>query len=235
MTPVMEQEQEITEKPEVKQGLALVTRAHGMSVLTAVDRDEAAQLGRQIAAADKWFEEFIKPMKQKAKEAHSAICSQENAVRQPFEAAKRYLSQQIGTFDTRVEQERRAEEARLQELARVEAEAEAQRLAEEQAIADAIELEAQGDTKGAAAVLNNPVPPQRVYVPPVIVQRQVPKTVGVSSSQMWKFRITDVDKIPREFMVPDEKMIGQIVRASKSKTNIPGIEVYTEDGARFRA
>lgn len=234
MTPVMEQEQEITEKPEVKQGLALVTRAREMAVTTAVERDEAAQLGRQIAAADKWFEEFIKPMKQKAAETHKAICAQENAVRKPFEEAKQFLSRLIGAFDVRVEQQRRAEEARLQEQLRLEAEAEEKKRAEEQAIADAIELEAAGDTKGAAAVLANPVP-QQIYVPPVILPKQTPKTVGVSSSQNWKFRITNVDLIPRQYLVPDEKMIGQIVRASKSKTNIPGIEAYPEDGARFRA
>lgn len=234
MTPVTIDEMEITEKPEVKEGLALVTRARLLTVRTFLDREDAAHLGRQIAAADKWFEDFIKPMKQKAAEAHKTICTQENAVRQPFEQAKRYLSQQIGGFDAQVERERLQEEARLQREAEIEAEAEAKRLADEQAILDAIELEEAGDIKGAAAVLSNPVPRQ-VYVAPVIVPRQVPKTVGVSGSQIWKFRITNASLIPREYLVPDEKVLGQIARALKSKTNIPGIEAYCEDGARFRA
>lgn len=227
MTPVA------TEAIE-QQALTTVQQARLVVVKTVEDRGLAAEIGRGIAALDKEAEEYFAPMKKAAAAAHKEICAKENAVREPLAAAKRYLSVQIGGFDTRVEMERRAEEARLQEQARAEAEAEAKRQSEEQAIADAIELEAAGDTKGAAAVLANPVP-QQIYVPPVILPKQTPKTVGVSSSQVWKFRITDVDKIPREFMVPDEKMIGQIVRASKSKTNIPGIEAYPEDGARFRA
>ena len=173
-------------------------------------------------------------MKQAAAKAHKEICAKENSVLQPLEDAKRYLSTQIGGFDALAEKARRAEEARLQEEARKHAQAEADRLSQEQAIADAVELEAAGDTKGAEAVLANPAP-VAVYVPPVIIPRAVPKAEGVSSSQVWKFRITNVDLIPREYMVPDEKAIGQIARALKNKTNIPGVEVYPEGGARFRA
>src|SRR5437868_9583033 len=119
-------------------------------------------------------------MKQAAARAHKEICAKENAVRDPLKAAKQYLSGQIGAFDATQERLRRAEEARLQEEARKAAEAEAARLAQEQAIQDAIALEAQGDKKAAEAVLNHPAPVE-VFVPPVVVQRQVPKMAGVSA------------------------------------------------------
>lgn len=220
--------------PVEKQALSTAERACGIVVSTVIERVEAAEIGRVVAGLFKEAEEFFRPMKQAAAKAHKEICNKENSILQPLENAKQYLSRQIGAFDARVEQERRVEEARRQEEARKQAEADADRLSQEQAIADAVELEAAGDTAGAEAVLNHPAP-VAVFVPAVIVRREVPKTEGVSVSQNWKFRITNEALIPREYMMPNEKLLGQLARATKDKTNIPGIEVYPEGGARFRA
>ncbi len=218
----------------IEQKALTTTEQARMIIVTNIqDRARAAEVGCAIAALDKEAENFFAPMKQAAAKTHREICARENSVREPLKAAKAYLSNQIGGFDQRMETERRREEARLQEEARKAAEAIAKRAADEQAIQDAIELEAAGDTKGATAVLNNPVP-QPVFVPPVIIPRQVPKS-GVSGSQIWRFRIVDATKIPREYLIPDEKLLGQLARAMKDKCTIPGIEVYLEGGARFSA
>lgn len=224
----------IMEVPIEQQALTVVEKAKAITVNSIVLRSEAGEMGRIIAALEKEAEEFFAPMKQAAAKTHKEICNKENAVLKPLLEAKRYLSGQIGAFDQKLEQERREEEARLQKEADDRADAEAARLAAEQAIEDAIALEQSGDVKGAEAVLNHPVP---VFVKsePVILQTQLPKVEGVSGSKNWKFRITDADKIPREYMVPDEKALGAVVRALKGKTNIPGIEVYPEGGARFKA
>jgi hypothetical protein len=231
MSPELET---IHQNPQVKESMALVTQAKLIHVDSLDDRIFAAEAGRRIAVADKWFENFIKPMKEKAAATHRAICDQENSVRVPLKDAKQHLSLEIGRFDARLEAERRAEEARLQAEVELQAAREAKRLADEQAVADAIALEAEGDHKGAEAVLNNPVPVQ-VYVPPVVLQRQTVKTAGVTSSQRWLYIIENAEIIPREYTVPDAIKIGQVVRAMKDKTNIPGIKVYPEGGARFRS
>ena len=51
---------------------------------------------------------------------------------------------------------------------------------------------------------------------------------GFSYRGIWKFRIIDEGKIPREYMIPDQIKIGQLVRALKQATNIPGIEAYED-------
>lgn len=216
------------------EALTTVQRATSILVRDIQSRTQAAEIGRAIASLDKQAKEKFDLIKKPIHQAHKAACDWENEVRQPLENAKRYLSTQIGAFDQAQEVIRRAEEARLQEEARVQAQAEADRQSREQALQDAIALEAAGDSKGAEAVLNNPTPVE-AYVPPVILPTLVPKAAGVSSAKTWKFRITDVDKIPREYMVPNETMIGQMVRAMKEKTSIPGVEAYPENGARFRA
>jgi hypothetical protein len=60
-----------------------------------------------------------------------------------------------------------------------------------------------------------------------------PKVDGISKGRtIWKFRITDPDKIPHAYCIPDETAIGGVVRAMQNKAKaekaIPGIEVWSE-------
>lgn len=224
----------VMDVPIEQQALTTVERARSIVVANVEQRTLAAEIGRVVAGLYKEAEEFFKPMKQAAAKAHKEICTKENAILQPLEAAKQHLSREIGAFDQLAEKERRDEEARLQAEADRLARVEADRLAQENAIADAISLEADGDVAGAMAVLNHPAP-VGVFVPPVVLQREVPKTQGVSGAVVWKFKITNEARIPREFLVVDEKKIGAVVRAMKGKTSIPGVAVYPEGAARFRA
>ena len=181
-------------------------------------------------------------VKRKASELVGAYDQEQEKIRRETEA--------------RLQREAEEEARRLQAEQQKLAEAEAKRIADEQAIADAVELEAAGDTKGAEAVLNNPapvpiyVPP--VYVPPVIVQKSVPKAAGKSSVTTWAWRVkqspgchapaphkpeecsTCLESVPRQYLILNTQMIGQLVRAMKDKTSIPGVEVVPAGGARFR-
>lgn len=224
----------IVEIPIEQKALTTVERANALQVTSVQLRGEAAELGRALAALEKEATEFFAPMKEKAFAAHKEICAKEKTVLDPILNAKRTLSRGIGSFDDKMEIERRAKEARLQEEERKRAEAEAAEHAQEQAIEDAIFLEQAGDVQGAAAVLNNPMPVLPKVVP-VVVQSAIPKIEGVSGSTNWTFRITNVDLIPREYMMVDEKAIRGVVKSLKNKCVIPGIEVYPESGARFKA
>mgnify|MGYP006883576854 CR=1 FL=1 len=87
----------------------------------------------------------------------------------------------------------------------------------------ALEAEKNGQKDEADEIISAPA-----YVPPVVLPKATPKVHGISYRDNWKFRITDPNKIPREYMVPDEKAIGVIVGRLKERCNIPGIEVYCE-------
>lgn len=227
MTPVMDQEIE-------SKALTTVGHAKGIVVIDNGSRILAAEAGRAIAALIKEAEEFFAPMKKAAAATHREICVHEHRVLDPLEEAKKHLSLQIGTFDQRMEAERLAAEQRLQADLQRQAEADARKFAEEQALEDCYALEADGDQVGADAVLANPAP-VAVYVPPVVLPSSVQKAKGVSSQQLWKFKITNPELIPREYLVVNEQAIGQVVRALKDKTVIPGIAVYPESKARFTA
>jgi hypothetical protein len=228
LSPLEREAQQIGE-----QSLSLVQQAHVIRVVNNDTRTQAGEMGRIIAILDGEAKEKFEAIKKPLNEAKNKVMAWEHEVRDPLDAAKKYLSRQIGDFDRVQEEERQREERLLQAEARKQAEEAAKKAAEEQAIQDAIALEAAGDTQGAAAVLANPAPVP-VYVPPVVVANTVQKVSGVSGTTNWKFRVTNAALIPREYMIPDEKAIGQVVRALRNKTAIPGIEVYPDNGASFR-
>lgn len=89
------------------------------------------------------------------------------------------------------------------------------------------QLKAEGREPEATALAASPV-----YVPPVVLTPSTPKLEGVQERVSWKFEITDESLIPREYLMPDEKKIGGVVRAMKGETRIPGIRVFTDTSLR---
>ena len=57
---------------------------------------------------------------------------------------------------------------------------------------------------------------------------EAPKVKGVSTKKIWKYRITDVNLIPRECMIPNEVMLGELARTTKGTIEISRIEFYEE-------
>ena len=122
-------------------------------------------------------------------------------------------------------EERKAMEARRKaedeaRAIRQQAEAEARAIAEQAAKASgaeraALEAEAQAKQEEALVVAAAPV------AAPV-------KTEGVSYRDDWDFEIVDVAKIPREYLIPDEKKIRAYVKAMKESSGIDGVRVFSK-------
>lgn len=74
-----------------------------------------------------------------------------------------------------------------------------------------------------------------VQVQPQVVTPAAPKAQGISTSKRWKHRITDINKLPREHMIPDDKKLARLAEASKGSIQVPGVEFYTEDVVSVRA
>jgi len=65
-------------------------------------------------------------------------------------------------------------------------------------------------------------------VAPVLAPR-VEQVKGIAMKKIWKFKITREDDIPRNYMIPNVKLLGEIARAGKGTITIPGIMFYAED------
>lgn len=61
------------------------------------------------------------------------------------------------------------------------------------------------------------------------VESKVEAVAGISTRTIWRFRIVDVNKIPREYMIPDEKLIDSFGKATRGQKKIEGVEFYSDE------
>ena len=213
------QEDEVT-----REVVTVEIQARELKVVDAVSYVAAGELWKAIKAlrakVANTFDDIIKA----AHLAHKKAVEKKKMHDGPLDAAERMVKQAMSAYDLEQERIRQAEQRRLEEIAR--------KAAEEEALLAAIAAEEEakrnGATKEEAAQEAAAIIEQPVYVAPVVLAKETPKVQGLSFRTIWKFKITDIHKIPAQYMVPDEVKIGQVVRALKAQANIPGITPYEE-------
>lgn len=62
-----------------------------------------------------------------------------------------------------------------------------------------------------------------------------PKARGTASRVSWKCEVEDASLVPREYLVPDMKLIAAHVRVKKGDTAIPGVRVWSEASVTARS
>lgn len=163
----------------------------------------------------KEWAEFNKPAKQKLDALKRELLDRERQIDEPLERAEtQILKPAMAQYQVEQERIRRAEEERQRAILKAQE--------EDARLAEAAAAEKNGDKEAAEALINAPV-----NVPPVILPKPE-ATKGVSYREVWKFRITNVNIIPREYLAVDEQKIGGVVRSLKENASIPGVEVYSE-------
>ena len=161
-------------------------------------------------------------MVRKTHDAWRAMKDRENELLKPIQDAVSHLGRTMGTYHEACEREQREQERLLREAEREEQEAETQRIAAEYA--------SMGNEALADIAMGASLPPSTIKV-----DEFVPKVKGTSSRKTYSFVIENVALLPREYMMPDEKKIGGVVRAMKDTTNIPGVRVVVETKVHARA
>lgn len=154
---------------------------------------------------------------QEQKRQEEQRLAREKAEREAAEERKRIeaeAAQKRKEAEERRRQEQEAAQAATNraEKERLEREARERQEAEERAIlADA--------EKAKAAVEVKPV-----HVPEVVT-----KVSGIAKKVIWKHRVKDPDKLPRQYLMPNEKLLEQYARTQKEKAQVPGVEFFPED------
>ncbi len=79
------------------------------------------------------------------------------------------------------------------------------------------------------AEFDKQVNPDDIFKP--IVEPEVPKVEGLRVRRNWKFRVVDINKVNKQFLIIDDRKVGEIVRAMKEKAVeiVGGIEVFVEE------
>ena len=175
-------------------------------VTDAESRETACEFLKAVKAQMKKVTDFWAEAKRKAAEAHKAVCAQEKTLLDPLKDAESRVKAKIGAFDL-------AERKRLAE------EEERRRVAAAEAAALAMEAEAAGEAEIAAeAVAMAAMEAANVSY--------APKTAGVSTRFEWRARVVDPMKVPRMFLVVDEKALAAYAKTTKGKFPVDGVEFY---------
>lgn len=172
-----------------------------------------------VKKVKKTIEEYFKPLKEAANKSWKAICNRENEEIEKLAPAINHLNKQMTAWNIEQEKIRKAEEERLRQ--------EALKAEEERKLADALQAEKEGDKEMAEAIIN-----EHVFIPPPVVERSVPKIAGQTMTTTWKWRLQDINLVPRQYLQVNEIAINGVVRSLKNQAKIAGIEVYEEKSMR---
>jgi len=198
------------------QALDLVIQAGNVRVIDSRTYVAAGEWWTRIKLLREKVSETFNPLVEAAHKTHKLILAKKNEVDGPLEAAQRKIKGMMEFYDREQQAKARAEEQRIAE--------EARKAQEERVIEAAVQAEKSGQPELAQTIIDTPV-----STPAVVIPKDVPKLEnGPTFRTIWKFRIVRADLIPRAYLIPDEKKIGQVCRAMKNQANIPGIEVFEE-------
>lgn len=177
--------------------------------------ERAAGILLTIKDIRKEIDATFDPIVKKAHEAHKEAVAQKKRVEAPLVEAEGILKPRIAAFHAEQERKRQQEENRLRE--------EGRKREEEERLQAAIQAEQDGVHEEVEAILESPQ-----FIPAAVVPSSTPKVAGISMRKVWKFRIVNPVAIPRQYLIPDEKAIGSVVRSLGERAKIPGIEIYFE-------
>lgn len=179
----------------------------------------AADELRSIKGKAKDLDELRKSMTRPLDDAKKRIMDFFNKPLTFLTEAESLIKRSMLTYDREQERKRKEEEERLRAAAR----AEQERL-EAEARERAEKMKAEGKTEEAIMEMES-VP----VVPLPSVQIEQPKVAGISRRQNWKARVIDPMKVPRQFLMVDEKALNAYAKATKGAVPVDGVEFYPED------
>jgi len=182
------------------------------------------QILLKIRDKQKEVNDVFDPMIKRAHEAHKEIIAQKKKFQVPLEEAEQYLKHQIAPYLAEKERIRREVEEKIRRE-REEAEKKA-RDEENRKLQEALEAEEEGRTEDAYKIIDEVKQKPSPAITPI---PEKTKLEGTSLRTIWRWEMTDKDKIPREYLKVDEQKISAVVRALKGATRIPGIRAYSED------
>jgi hypothetical protein len=200
------------------EALTYPAKAKEIKIRDQVSLDVANAFLRGVKGLLGKIAETFDPIIKQAHEAHRQAIEQKKKHEEPLLQAERIIKTEMGRYLT--EQARIRQEA--EEKARREtAEAERKRLAEMQA---AIDAENAGKPEEAEKHFEEAIaiePPKPVIPEPV-------KAQGTFLRKELKWRVFDLNLVPREFLVLDRQKVEQVFRIQREKMSIPGVETYED-------
>ena len=197
----------------------VVAQAQTFAIATMIDYQLAGEELKMIKGRMKELDDLRKSMTRPLDEAKKHIIALFAPAEDGLKKAENLIKRAMLGYQQEQERKRQEEEAKLRKIAEDE-----QRRRNGLASKQAEKARARGEEDRAQEILDN-VP----VIPTPVVLKEQPKVKGISTRKVWKFRIVDVSLLPREYMIPNEKMLLAFARATKGTIPVPGVEFYAEE------
>lgn len=200
---------------KVKIALAKPTEAMALTIKTKADYEIATSFLQGVKALQKQVFSTFDPIVKKTHAAWKEAKEQFNKHHLPLRQAETIAKQKISKYVSIQEEKRHQRQLELEKKAQADAEARRQ--------AELKVLREMDKEKEAKRLEKKPV-----EAAPVVAKDTVQKVKGLSFQDHPRFEIEDEAAIPRMYLTPDLKKIGQMVRSSKGTLKIPGVRVWIE-------
>ena len=181
---------------------------------TSSDRNTINDLLKLLESERKTLTKPIDELKQR-------VMSKFAAPAEKLTTLKTSLEREMLAFKKRLDDERARQQRELEIKAQAEAKAERERLA-----VIAAQKEAEGQQHVAEAIIEEAA--KVTAAVPVLAPVYIPSQ-EVSTKKLWRFKIVDVNKIPREFLIPNEKLLQSLATSSKESAKVEGVDFYFEE------
>ena len=210
--------------PQIQTGIEKL-EALSLSVIIedVKGREYVLDILKDIKARDKDVIEYLAVDKKKKYDEYKAVVTEEKYFTDKLRKAEGVFKSAVLKYDREQAEIRRVEQAKLQAIADEQARKERERLEKQAAKLKTPEL-AQERLEQA----------QQIIAPVVQVAQEAPKVEGVSKRVNWKWREVDRELIPREYMIPNEKMLNGTATSQKGAVKVPGIEFYSEESLSIK-
>lgn len=194
----------------------VVQKAKAFAITDNASNEAAAEFLKSIKGSQKQVKDFFAESKQKAAEAHKAICANENSMLKPLQESEALLKDKMSAF------------WQAQERIRIEAERKAAEEAEKINTAALEALENGDEEKAQRLAMESSMKAAEVQV-------SAPQKVsGISVREVWKWEVTDINAVPREYLVVNEQALNGIAKSAKDSLKVPGIRFYAEKSIAAR-
>lgn len=208
--------------PMLTQVTQMANDALAMTITDAASYTAASERGTALKQHRLSIDKTLKAPKQSIDRVKKVFLDKEKELQSVIEVGEEHLSAACTAW--RKQERDKAEAVAKAEQAQKQRDAEDARLRQVQTAQEA------GSTALADKLLSTPV-----AVPKVQVQSEVPNNTTAKGKTFYRYRVIDINQVPREWLVLDDKAIAAHAKAKQYPDNtvVNGIEFYQEEDTNF--
>jgi len=217
-------EKGLTPKQLTENALVVVSGAKEILIITVEDYSFADLMLKEVKGWIKILDDEEKKITRPLLEGIENARALFREPKQKANDAKNILSTRMVEWAEEQKRKEREKERQLQE--------EARKRAEEDALQQALEAEAAGEPEEAQKIIAEPV-----YVPPIKVVSEVPKSKESHIREVWNAELIDLGilikaiadgKAPLQSVEPNMTFLNNQARSYKQSLNIPGVKACSK-------